>query len=107
MSFILTDNAAGSPQTVPITGTGTGTNPPLTITTQFLSCAGGVCDIATGSSEFARLGHIGRDEVQRLRRSIVAYNMGDFAASRDQVRVYSSLPDAGSFQQILIGGSFG
>lgn len=46
-----------------------------------------------------------RDQAER--RTPDAYNMGDFAVSRDQIRVYSSLPDAGSFQQILIGGSFG
>jgi hypothetical protein len=51
-TLIVTDNAAGSPQTVPITGTGTGTNPPLTINTQFMTCSGGVCDIAPGSSVF-------------------------------------------------------
>src|SRR5205823_10264720 len=51
-TFILTDNAANSPQTVPITGTGTGTNPPLAITTQFFTCAGGVCDIGAGSNVF-------------------------------------------------------
>jgi hypothetical protein len=38
--------------------------------------------------------------------SMPTYNMGAFAVSRDQVRVYSSLPDVGTFQQILIGGSF-
>ena len=35
----VTDNAAGSPQTVPLTGTGT--NPPLAIMTQFATCTGG------------------------------------------------------------------
>jgi hypothetical protein len=35
-----------------------------------------------------------------------AYNMGDFAVSRDQIRVYDNLPDAGTFNQILIGGAF-
>jgi hypothetical protein len=34
------------------------------------------------------------------------YNMGRFGVSRDQVRVYSALPDLSSSQQILIGGSF-
>jgi hypothetical protein len=48
----VTDNAAGSPQTVPLTGTGTGTNPPLAIMTQFYTCAGGVCDIGAGSNVF-------------------------------------------------------
>ena len=46
---IVTDNAAGSPQTVPITGTGTGgTTQPLAIVTQFFTCTGGVCDIGAG-----------------------------------------------------------
>jgi hypothetical protein len=48
----VTDNAAGSPQAVPLTGTGTGTNPPLAITTQFYTCTGGVCDIGAGSNVF-------------------------------------------------------
>jgi hypothetical protein len=48
----VTDNAAGSPQTVPLTGTGTGTNPPLAIMTQFYTCANGVCDIGAGSNVF-------------------------------------------------------
>ena len=51
-TLIVTDNAAGSPQTVPITGTGTGTTPPLTINTQFFSCTGGVCDIGAGRNVF-------------------------------------------------------
>jgi Putative Ig domain/HYDIN/CFA65/VesB-like, Ig-like domain len=51
-TFILTDNAANSPQTVPITGTGTGQNAPLAIDTQFFSCANGVCDVGAGSDVF-------------------------------------------------------
>ena len=51
-TFILTDNAPNSPQTVPITGTGTGTNPPLAIDNQFFTCTGGVCDIGAGSNVF-------------------------------------------------------
>jgi hypothetical protein len=34
------------------------------------------------------------------------YNMGRFGVSRDQVRVYSALPDVVGSTQILIGGSF-
>jgi Putative Ig domain/Abnormal spindle-like microcephaly-assoc'd, ASPM-SPD-2-Hydin len=50
---VYTDNAAGSPQTVPITGTGTGgTTQPLAIVTQFFTCTGGVCDIGAGSNVF-------------------------------------------------------
>jgi len=51
-TFILTDNAPNSPQTVPITGTGTGQNPPLTINSQFFTCTGGVCDIGANSNVF-------------------------------------------------------
>jgi hypothetical protein len=51
-SFILTDNAGNSPQTLPITGTGTGTNPALAIDSQFFSCANGVCDIGAARNVF-------------------------------------------------------
>jgi len=51
-TFILTDNAPASPQTVPISGTGTGQNPPLAIDSRFFSCANGVCDIGAGSNVF-------------------------------------------------------
>src|SRR3954447_24900736 len=51
-TFILTDNAARSPQTVPISGTGTGQNPPLAIDNRFFTCANGVCDIGAGSNVF-------------------------------------------------------
>jgi hypothetical protein len=51
-ALTVTDNAPGSPQTAPLTGTGTGTNPPLAINTQFFTCAGGVCDIGAGSNVF-------------------------------------------------------
>jgi len=51
-TFILTDNAANSPQTVPITGTGTGTNPPLAIDSRFFTCANGVCDVGAGQNVF-------------------------------------------------------
>lgn len=51
-TLIVTDNAAGSPQTVPITGTGTGTNPPLAVNTQFMTCANNVCDIGANTSVF-------------------------------------------------------
>lgn len=242
-TLIVTDNAADSPQTVPITGTGTGTNPPLAIDTQFFTCTGGVCDIGanknvfvnnfftttfeatggtapytwsgqppagltlhpsglllgaptgTGTStftatvtdadgasvtgtfsltvtdppapappgcqtggtlreslsgsafngqtpsgtatsdetEFSGCGGfsilstqvsnvnlpdgsqiwvtldynpVGMITLQHGSGSMTPYNMGDFGVSRDQIRVYSSLPDGGSFQQILTGGSF-
>ena len=51
-AFTLTDNAANSPQTVPLTGTGTGTNPPLAIDSRFFTCANGVCDIGAGHNVF-------------------------------------------------------
>jgi hypothetical protein len=44
-NLVFTDNAANSPQTVPMTGTGTGTQTPLSIDDQFFACSGGVCDI--------------------------------------------------------------
>jgi hypothetical protein len=51
-TLIVTDNAPASPQTVPITGTGTGTNPPLAIDTRFMTCTGSVCDIGANSNVF-------------------------------------------------------
>ncbi len=50
--FTLTDNAANSPQTVPLTGTGSGTNPPLAIDSRFFTCANGVCDVGAGQNVF-------------------------------------------------------
>jgi len=38
--------------------------------------------------------------------SMIPYNLGRFGVSMDAVRIFSSLPDVGPFQQILIGGSF-
>ena len=38
--------------------------------------------------------------------TMATYNLGQFGVSRNAVRVYSSLPDVGAFQQILIGGAF-
>lgn len=51
-NVVFTDNAGDSPQTAALTGTGTGTNPPLAIDDQFFSCTGGVCDIGAGSNVF-------------------------------------------------------
>ena len=51
-TFLLTDNAAGSPQGVPITGTGTGTNPTLAIDSRFFACTSGTCDIGAGANVF-------------------------------------------------------
>ena len=51
-ALTVTDNAPGSPQTAPITGTGTGQNPPLAINTQFFTCTGSVCDIGANSNVF-------------------------------------------------------
>jgi Putative Ig domain/HYDIN/CFA65/VesB-like, Ig-like domain len=53
-TFILTDNAAGSPQTVPISGSGTGQNPPLAIDSRFFTCANGACDIGAGHNVFVK-----------------------------------------------------
>ena len=38
--------------------------------------------------------------------NMTPYDLGHFGVSMDQVRVFSSLPDISTFQQILIGGSF-
>ncbi len=51
-ALTVTDNAPGSPQTAPLTGTATGTNPPLAIMTQFFTCTNGVCDIGAGGNVF-------------------------------------------------------
>ena len=51
-TFILTDNAGNSPQTVPISGSGIGTNATLAIDSQFFNCANGVCDIGAGRNVF-------------------------------------------------------
>jgi hypothetical protein len=55
-AFVVTDNAPNSPQSVPLTGTGTtpaGTTAPgLAIDTEFMSCTSGVCDVAPGSNVF-------------------------------------------------------
>jgi hypothetical protein len=55
-SFVLTDNAPNSPQKAALSGTGTtpaGTTAPgLTIDNQFMSCTGGVCQVAPGSNVF-------------------------------------------------------
>jgi hypothetical protein len=37
---------------VPLTGTGTGTNPQLAINDQFFTCANGACDIGAGQNDF-------------------------------------------------------
>ena len=51
-ALTVTDNAPGSPHKAPLNGTGTGTNPPLAIDTQFFTCNDGVCDIGAGSNVF-------------------------------------------------------
>jgi hypothetical protein len=52
----VTDNAPNSPQSAPLTGTGTtpagATAPALAIDGQFFTCASGVCDIGAGSNVF-------------------------------------------------------
>lgn len=51
-AFTLTDNAANSPQTVPLTGGGTGTNPSLAIDSRFFACANSVCEVGAGHNVF-------------------------------------------------------
>ena len=55
-SFVVTDNAPNSPQKAALSGTGTtpaGTTAPgLAIDTEFMSCSGGVCQVAPGSNVF-------------------------------------------------------
>ena len=55
-SLVVSDNAANSPQSASLTGTGTTapgtTAPPLAIDTQFFACANGVCDVGAGSNVF-------------------------------------------------------
>jgi hypothetical protein len=51
-SFTLTDNAAGSPQKVPLSGNGAGTAAPLGIDTRFFTCASGICGIGAGQNVF-------------------------------------------------------
>lgn len=48
------DNAASSPQAISLSGTATSTSgpTPLTIDTEFFTCAGGTCDIGAGSNVF-------------------------------------------------------
>jgi hypothetical protein len=52
-------------------------------------------------------GPVGMITLSRGSGTMPTYNMGRFGVSRDQIRVYNSLPDVSPFQQILIGGSFG
>jgi hypothetical protein len=55
-AFVVTDNAPNSPQSAPLSGTGTTpagtTAPALAIDTEFMSCSGGVCAVAPGSNVF-------------------------------------------------------
>lgn len=51
-------------------------------------------------------GPVGTITVNGGAGTMAPYNMGQFGVSRDQVRVYSALPDISTSQQILIGGSF-
>lgn len=51
-------------------------------------------------------GAVGTITVRGRSGTMALYNMGDFGVSRDQIRVYSALPDISTSQQILIGGSF-
>lgn len=49
---------------------------------------------------------VGMITVSRGSGTMPTDNMGRFGVSRDQVRVYSALPDISTSTQILIGGSF-
>jgi Putative Ig domain/HYDIN/CFA65/VesB-like, Ig-like domain len=51
-AFTLTDNATNSPQTVALTGSGTGTNPSLAIDSRFFACVNSVCDVGAGQNVF-------------------------------------------------------
>src|SRR5213079_260535 len=51
-------------------------------------------------------GPVGMITIKGGSGTMPTYNMGRFAVSRDQIRVYNSLPDMSPFQQILIGGFF-
>ena len=51
-TFIVTDNAANSPQSAPVTGAGAGDTAPVSIDTRFFTCSNGVCDIGSGSNVF-------------------------------------------------------
>ena len=50
---------------------------------------------------------VGMITLSRGSGTMPTYNMGDFGVSRDQIRIYNSLPNTSPFQQILIGGGFG
>jgi hypothetical protein len=52
-------------------------------------------------------GPVGMITISHGAGTMPTYNMGRFGVSRDQIRVYNSLPDVNPFQQILIGGGFG
>jgi hypothetical protein len=49
---------------------------------------------------------VGTITLRRGSGAMPTYNMGFFGVSRDQVAVYSALPDVASSRQILIGGQF-
>ena len=51
-------------------------------------------------------GPVGMITIRGGSGTMPTYNLGFFAVSRDQIRVYNSLPDVSPFQQILIGGAF-
>jgi Putative Ig domain len=50
---------------------------------------------------------VGMITISRGSGTMPTLNLGRFGVSRDQIRVYNSLPDVSPFQQILIGGGFG
>jgi hypothetical protein len=49
---------------------------------------------------------VGTITLSRGSGSMTPYNLGRFGVSMDQLKVFSSLPDISTFQQILSGGTF-
>ncbi|HEY7293454.1 MAG TPA: choice-of-anchor D domain-containing protein [Dehalococcoidia bacterium] len=49
---------------------------------------------------------VGMITLRRGSGTMPTYNLGHFGVSRDQIRIYNSLPDSDGFTQILIGGAF-
>jgi Putative Ig domain len=50
---------------------------------------------------------VGMITLSRGSGTMPTYNLGRFGVSRDQIRIYSALPDISTSTQILIGGGFG
>jgi hypothetical protein len=65
-------------------------------------------NVPDGTQLWATLdfGPVGTITINHGSGNMTPYNLGQFGVSRDQIRIYSSLPDISSYQQILSGGSF-